>query len=136
MEITVSQVQGAVPVTILELRGDLDASNYEKLVARAREVYEAGARDILLDLGGLLHMSSSGLVALHRIAVLLRGEGQPSSESGWEDFRAIDRDIGRGLQQHIKLLSPRPSVDKVLDLVGFKKFFEIYADREAAIASF
>jgi anti-anti-sigma factor len=136
MEISVDQVPGRVPVTVMQLHGDLDAANYEDLIARAQEVYDAGARAILLDLSDVPHMSSAGLVALHKITVILRGGQQPSSESGWEDFRAIDRDLDRGTQQHLKLLSPQPAVDKVLTMVGFKKIFEIYTDMEAAIASF
>jgi anti-anti-sigma factor len=136
MEITVNQVQGRVPVTVIQIHGDLDASSYEDLIAKAQEVYDAGARDILLDLSDMPHMSSAGLVALHRIAIMLRGEKRRDSESGWEDFRAIDRDIDKGFQQHIKLLNPQPTVDKVLNMVGFKKVFEVYTDLEEAIASF
>jgi anti-anti-sigma factor len=136
MEITVYQAQGRVPVTVLQPHGELDASNYRDLIAKAQEAHDSGARDILLDLSDVPHMSSAGLVALHRITVMLRGEKQPDSGSGWEDFRAIDRDLDQGLQQHIKLLQPQPAVDKVLDMVGFKKLFGIYTDQEAAIASF
>jgi anti-anti-sigma factor len=78
MEITVSQAQGRVPVTILRVTGQLDGQNYQKLIARAREVYEAGAQDLLFDLGDLTYISSAGLVSLHAIALLLRGESPPT----------------------------------------------------------
>ncbi len=136
MKITVRQVQGRVPITVLQPHGDLDASNYKDLIAKGQEVYSAGARDILLDLSDVPYMSSSGLVALHNIAVMLRGEKPPSTESGWEAFHAISRDRDRGFQQHLKLLNPQPNVDKVLETAGLKRFLKVYTDLETAIASF
>lgn len=136
IDLTVSVAQGRVPVTILQPRGELDASNYQDLVAEAQKAYLAGARDILLDLCDVSYMSSSGLVALQSIAALLRGEVPPISDEGWAAFRAIHRDRDAGLQAHFKLLSPQPRVDHVLDTVGFKRFLEVLTDREKAIASF
>jgi anti-anti-sigma regulatory factor len=136
MEITVSQVQGSVPVTVLRPHGDLDASNYTDLIARAREVIDAGAQDILLDLSDVSYTSSSGLVAMHSIAVMLRGEQPPDPESGWGALHAIDRDIDSGLQQHFKLLNPQPKVDDVLEKTGFKRLLEVHTDLDAAVASF
>ena len=136
MEITMYQVQGKVPVTALQPHGDLDASNFRGLIARAEEVYDTGGRDILLDLSDTPYLSSSGLVALHSIAVMLRGEKPPDLESGWGTFRSIDRDKDLGLQQHFKLLNPQPDVDKVLEMAGFKRFLEVFTDLDAAVASF
>jgi len=136
MEITVYQAQGRVPVTVLQPQGDLDASNYRDLIAKAKEAYDAGARDILLDLSHTPYLSSSGLVALHSIAVMLRGEKPPDLESGWGTFRSIDRDKDLGLQQHFRLLNPQPDVDKVLEIAGFKRFLEVFTDLNTAVASF
>jgi anti-anti-sigma factor len=136
MEITVYQAQGKVPVTVLQPHGDLDASNYRDLIARAKDAYDTGAQDILLDLSDTPYMSSSGLVALHSIAMMLRGEEPPDPESGWGAFRSIDRDRDRGLQQHFKLLNPQPKADNVLEMAGFTQYLEIYTDLKTAIASF
>lgn len=134
--LTVSQVQGRVPVTILTPSGDLDASNFQDLIAEAQSACAAGTRDLLLDLSQVSYMSSSGLVALQSIAALLRGDAMPNSEDGWAAIRAIHRDRDTGLQPHFKLLNPQPRVEHVLDTVGFKEFLEIYSDLDAAIASF
>jgi anti-anti-sigma regulatory factor len=136
MHITATQVQGKVPVTVLSIQGEVDASNYKRLIARAKEAYNAGTRDIILDLSEMPFMASSGLVALHSIALLLRGEEPPDPEAGWGAIRAIDRDRDTGPQQHIKLLNPQPRVDRVLEMAGFKQFFEVYTDLETAVASF
>jgi len=144
MNITVDQAQGKVSVTILGLHGDLDASNYQDVIAKAREVYNTGTRYLLIDMSDTPYMGSSGLVALHSIAVLLRGEEPPDPESGWNAFHAIARDRarllseaeGRAVQQHVKLLNPQPRVDRTLEMTGLKQFFEIYTDLQTAIASF
>jgi anti-anti-sigma regulatory factor len=136
MEITVHQAQGRVPVTLLQPHGDLDASSFRLLIAKAKEVYSTGTQDILLDMSDVPYMSSSGLVALHSIAMILQGEEPPDLESGWGAFRSIGRDRDRGLQQHFKLLSPQPKVNNVLEMAGFKRFLEVYTDLDTAVASF
>jgi anti-anti-sigma regulatory factor len=136
MDITSSQVQGRVPVTVLQFHGDLDESNYQDLIAKAQEAYDNGARDLIMDLSDTSYMSSSGLVALQSIAAMLRGEGPPDPEAGWGAYRAIHRDRDSGVQRHLKLLSPQPRVDLMLEKVGFKRFLEVYTDLEAAVASF
>jgi anti-anti-sigma regulatory factor len=136
MNVTISQAQGRVPVTVLHIQGDLDASSYRDLIAKGQEVYDAGTRDILLDLGDMSFISSSGIVALHVVSLIVRGEKPSDPELGWEAFRAIGRDRDVGLQQHVKLLNPQDQADKVLETVGFKQFFEIHSDLETAVASF
>lgn len=136
MSVTISQVQGRMPVTILHVHGELDASNYQDLINTAQKACRGGAQDILLDLGDTSYMSSSGLVALHSIAALLRGDEPPDPEAGWGAFRAIERDRGTGLQTHFKLLNPQPRVARVLDMVGFDQFLEIHTDLDEAVASF
>ena len=81
-------------------------------------------------------MSSSGLVALHSIALLMRGEDTPDPEHGWEAFRTLDRDRDGGVQRHVKLLNPQPQVDRSLEITGLKGFFEIHTDLDTAVASF
>jgi anti-anti-sigma regulatory factor len=136
MDITVSQIQGRVPVTVLQFHGDLDASNYQDLIAKAQQAYDDGARDLLLDLSDTPYMSSSGLVALQSIAAMLRGEEPLDPEAGWGAYHAIHRDREGGFQEHLKLLSPEPRVDQVLEMVGFRRFLEVYTDLDSAIASF
>lgn len=136
MTITIDQGQGKVPVTILRIQGDLDASNYQDVIDSASQAYEAGARDILVDMSDINFMSSSGLVALHSIALLMRGREIPDPEYGWEAFRTLDRDRESGVQEHVKLLKPQPQVDRSLEITGLKKFFEVYTDLDTALASF
>jgi anti-anti-sigma factor len=136
MDIAVTQAQGRVPVVVLRPSGDLDASNYRTLIAKSVEVYNEGARNILLDLSDVPYMSSSGLVALHRMALLLRGQDAGELSSGWEAMRAMRRDLDSSPQPNFKLLNPNPDVSEALDISGFRQFLEIHTDFQAAVDSF
>ena len=133
---SVSQAQGKVPVTIIKLDGQLDGQNYQDVIARAREAYAAGWRDFLIDMSDLTYISSAGLVALHSVSLLIRGEQLPDTESGWSAYRSMGRSREAGIQQHIKLLNPREGVKSVLDMVGFTSVFEIFTDLDKAVQSF
>ena len=136
MEIKVSQEQGRVTVAVINLAGHLDGQTYQDLIAKAREAFEAGAQHILLDLSELTYISSAGLVSLHTIALLTRGEDLPDPEQGWSSLKSMDRSRDGGMQKNLKLLNPRPEVTSVLDMVGFSAFFEVFTDKQKAIDSF
>jgi anti-anti-sigma factor len=136
MNISVSEAQGKVPVTVLKLDGQLDGQNYQELIAKAQELYSTGARDFLLDLSDLTYISSAGLVALHSVALLSRGEEMPDMEGGWSAYRSLGRSAEAGVQKHVKLLNPRTEVKNVLDMVGFSSVFEIFTDLDEAVNSF
>ncbi len=44
MEIAVSQEQGNVPVTILQLAGQLDGQTYQDLILKAQEAFREGVK--------------------------------------------------------------------------------------------
>lgn len=136
MDIFTSVAQGNVPVTVLRPEGRLDGQTYKELIDKAAALYEAGTRHILLDLSGVSYISSAGIVALHTIALLLRGQALPDLEKGWSTLRSAGRAAEAGVQQHLKLLNPRAEVSSVLEMVGFTTFLETWQDQEAAVGSF
>jgi anti-anti-sigma regulatory factor len=136
MDISVSQASGRVPVTVIKLDGQLDGQNFQELITKAQELHSAGARDFLLDLSDLTYISSAGLVALHSVALMARGEELPDLEGGWSAYRSMGRTNEAGVQKHVKLLNPRSEIMGVLDMVGFSSVFEIFTDREEAVKSF
>ncbi len=135
MEITVTQEKGKVPVSVVHLKGDLDASSYLELVNTAQKLYNADVRSLLLNLAELAFISSAGLASLHIITKMFRSE-TADSEEGRATYKEIDRERENGSYKHVKLLNPTPEVDSVLDTVGFKQFFEVYTDLEEAVDSF
>lgn len=136
MQITVSQHQGRVPVMVIQPHGDVDASNYTELINQVRKLYEEGAPDFLIDLGEVPFMSSAGLVALHSLAMFLRGEPLAGSQPAPGGLKSLDRTRAGGIQQHIKLLGPQPFVAETLDKAGFTQSFEVHSDLQKAVASF
>ena len=134
MLITVSQEQGQVPVTVLHLHGDLDSSNYTEVIKKAQESFEAGARDLLMDLEKVPFMSSAGLMALHTIALMFRGGTAPAADE--KAYRSIDPARDQEIQKHVKLLNPQASVDHVLETAGLKQFFHTFNTLPEAVASF
>ena len=136
MQMTVDQIQSRVPVAIIAIHGDLDASNYEQVIAKARELCAAGVRHLLLDLCDVPFMGSSGVVALHSVALLMRGEMPPDPDEGWQAFHSINHTRAGGIQQQVKLLGPQPKVSRTLQMTSMSDFFEIYIDKQAALESF
>ncbi len=138
LTVNIENKQAQVPVTIMSLEGELDASSYMSLIDQTSSLYASGTRDLLLDLNQLTFMSSTGLVALHSMALVMRGGELPEAESGWGSFHAIARDVeaGTGPEEHLKLMNPQPRVKKVLDISGFSQILDIFDDQESALASF
>ena len=93
---SVSQAQGNVPVTIIKLDGQLDGQNYQDLITKAQELYKAGSQDFLLDLSDLTYISSAGLVALHSMGLLTRGEQLPDTEEAGRPIAPWDGRVRRG----------------------------------------
>jgi anti-anti-sigma factor len=138
MEISANTVQAKVPVTILKLEGDLDASWYQDVITKAKTLYDSGVRDLLIDMGDLRFMASSGLVALHSTALIMRGDQVPDTNESWSTFRTDHVHIGPPSEYeiHCKLLNPQPRPLRTLELAGFDDLFEIFDDEEIALSSF
>ncbi len=130
MEIAVKQEQSKVPVTVLQLKGDLTAE--EPLRSQVEAAHNNGSHYILLDLTNVQYISSAGLRALHHSYSLLREPGA-EAQSG-----AVPRGILAGTYHspNLKLLKPSKNAMKALSVAGFDMFLEIHDDYKKAIASF
>jgi anti-anti-sigma regulatory factor len=134
MEFKVTQT-GKPDVAVLALAGDLDASSYLQAIAQAETAYKAGARVLILDLGKTDFVSSSGLVAIHSIALLMQGQKPPDPEAGWSAIRSMGSGQGADARRCLKLVNPQPRVATTLAKVGFNDALEIYPTVDAAEAS-
>ena len=121
-------------VSVIGLTGELDGSNFERVIDAGRAARDSGARRIVLDLSGLTYMGSSVLVAIHSIALLLRGQEPTSPEDGWQAIHAIGTvsadDDG---PSPLVLAGPPPSIERVLDRSGMLGLFPVHPDRAAAV---
>jgi hypothetical protein len=130
MEITVSQAQGRVPVTILHVTGAIISS--KELEQRAKEAFDAGARDLLVDLTNVPYIATVGLRALHTIYTQLRTDSPAESDA------AVSAGIRDGTfsSPHLKLLKPSAHAMEALHVAGYDMFLEIHQDLQRAVASF
>ena len=131
MEISVSIEQAKEPIAVMRLKGNLDASNFLEVVTKAQEIYQKPARNLLIDLSEVPYISSAGLVAIHKIALLYSGVSQEVEENTRPDFTHSST-----ARKHVKLLSPQPAVDHILDTAGLKLFFKVFNDLDSALKSF
>ena len=136
MRITISRTGKPASVTILHLEGKLDRANFESLIDAAQEVYDLGARDLILDMSKLTFIASAGVSALHQVGLLFRTVKGPTTDGGWGTFHSWNDEDPLAPREHVKLLSPPRHVLEVLNMSGFGSLFEIYTDLHRAVSSF
>ena len=131
MEITVTQEQNRVPVTVLHVAGNTDSMSAEILQKKAMEIIDGGARHLIFDLGKVPYMSSAGLRVLQEVFNKLRAVVPD------EDDKDMHRHIADGSYQlpNLKILNPTPEVLEVLKMSGFDMLISIEYDLKKALAS-
>ena len=122
-------------VAVIALTGELDGSNFEGVIDAGRAAMAAGASRVVLDLGGLTYMGSSGLVAIHSLALLTRGREPISPDDGWQAIHDIGSEANEVGDPTLHLAAPGASVRRVLERSGMATLFPLHHDREAAIAA-
>ena len=131
MEINVSYHQGSEPIAIMQLKGDINASNFVEISDKAQELYMNPARYLVIDLSDVPSISSTGLAAIHKIALLYSGVPQQAQEGANPDFTHSSN-----ARKFVKLLNPQPDVEKTLETAGLKLFFKVFQDLDSALKSF
>ena len=128
LNITASQIQGEVPVTILHLSGHLHGTTEAELLDRARQAREDGAEHLLLDLSGVEVLTSAGLRAIHNIFNLFTPQTDRAliKQHGDEPYKS----------PYFKLVCPNPNVYYVLNIAGFLQNILIYNNMDDAVNSF
>lgn len=128
MNITVSVQQRREPVALMQIQGDIDASNFVQVVDKAQEIYQNPARNLVIDLSEVPSVSTTGLVAIHKIALLYSGLPEEKAHP--------DLTHSSTARKRVKLLNPQPAVEKALETAGLKLFFKVFHDLESALNSF
>ena len=118
LKIIKEQVQGKVHVTVLHLRGWLDAQSEELLLKTATDSYEEGSRFILIDLAEVDMLTSAGMRAMQKVYKLF---------TPVEEWSKLTR---------VKLCNAPPQVYHVLGITGFLQNIPNYESMQAAIDSF
>jgi len=128
LNITASQIQGEVPVTILHLNGHLHGNTEPELLDRARQALEDGAKYLLLDLSEVEVLTSAGLRAIHNIFNMFTPQSDRAviKQHGDEPYKS----------PYFKLACPNPDVYYILNIAGFLQNILIYSSLEEATGSF
>lgn len=112
--IKTSQAQGRVPVTVFQLPERVNLGNFGQLEDAAKEAYNGGMRDLVIDLSQTVSLTSIGIRAIVVIHKMLAVDGA----------------------KHLKIAGPMPYLREMLDISGVTQYIEIYDTVEEAVASF
>jgi anti-anti-sigma factor len=112
--VQISQPQGRVPVTVFQLQDRVNLGNYEELEQIAKDAYDSGMRDLVIDLSQTPSLTSIGVRALVVI------------------HKMLAKDNGK----HLKLASPIEPIHEMLQIAGITGAIEIYNTVDEAVASF
>lgn len=134
MTIDVEHLGGSPAVTVVALDGELDASNYEQVIEVVRDAYARGSRGLVLDIGRLSFMASSGLFALHSALRIMRGDTPPDPEMGWGALHEMSHDHDAAAV-NVRLAAPQDAIARVLDRTGMTQLFGVDASRADAVAA-
>jgi anti-anti-sigma factor len=118
LKITREQVQAKVPVTVFHLRGWLDAQSEKQLVDTVQKASDEGVEFVLLELGELDMITSSGIRAMQKAYQILT-----SKDAAYKVPR-------------LKISGAPPQVYHVLGVTGFLINVPMYETMQAAIDSF
>ncbi|MCC6500497.1 MAG: STAS domain-containing protein [Anaerolineales bacterium] len=112
--VKISQAQGRVPVTVFQLQDRVNLGNYAELEKTAKEAYDGGMRDLVIDLSQTPSLTSIGIRALVAI------------------YKTLSTDGGK----HLKLAGPIPPMREMFEIAGITSSIEIYDTVAEAVASF
>lgn len=128
LTITTSQIQGAVPVTILHVSGHLHGDTEAELIDHARRTRKDGSQYLVLDLSGVEVLTGVGLRAIQSIFNLFT----PQS-----DVEIIHQHRAEPYKSpYFKLVCPNSDIYYVLNVAGFLQNLLIYNNMEEAVNSF
>lgn len=126
-KLTITKIDGDVPV--LQVAGHLDGETENLLVAEATAIFNAGTKNLVIELSKVDMISSAGLRAIHVIYKMFTQNPeiqQWQKEHSNETFKS----------PHLKLAQPSSQVHYVLSMAGFLQNIYIFPTLQEAIDSF
>ena len=112
--VQISQAQGRIPVTVFRLQDRINLGNFAELEDTAKDSYNNGMRDLVLDLSQTVSLTSIGIRAIVIIHKMLSNDGT----------------------NHMKIANPMSYIREMLDISGVTQYIEIYNTVDEAVAAF
>lgn len=132
LDIVVIEKNRTPPLSVIQLDGRLNMGNSDRLMGEIERVIRAGTNHIVLDLNGLISLTSAGLrVMLHTYKILETGDKNPSTRPD-----PAGRGEGPVKSPYLKIVSPPPHVAEILRIAGFDRLMDIFDTLDAALDSF
>jgi anti-anti-sigma factor len=113
--VEISKKQGRIPVTVFALEERIQLGNFSLLESAAREAYENGTRNMVVDLSRTDSMTSIGLRALVVIHKIL-AQGGPG--------------------KHLKVTGATTVMREIMQVTGISQFVDTYDTVDEAVAAF
>lgn len=113
--VEISQANGRVPVTVFRLNERIHLGNFADLENTAKEAYENGTRNLVIDLSQTDSMTSIGLRALVVIHKILGKQNNG---------------------KHLKIAGATTVMREIMQVTGISLFIEIFDSVDEAAASF
>lgn len=132
LDIKTTTQNARIPVTIMNVFGDIDSSNFHAFQANAEQLIQKGARHLLLNFQEVTHISSAGLRAVHNIFNILRSIHRDVSD----DELRKKMSVGEYKSPYLKIVNLSGQIREVFELSGFDIYIETYDDLAAAVQSF
>jgi anti-anti-sigma factor len=132
LEITSTTENARVPVTIINLKGEIDSSNHQVFQAEGETLIKNGACYLLINLKDVPYMSSAGLRVIHTLFNKLREIHKDVND---EELRK-KMSTGAYKSQYIKVVNLSSSLRELFELSGFDTYIESFDDVPSAIKSF
>lgn len=128
LNITTSQIEGDVSVTVFHLQGHLHGPTEKELFELARQAFEGGAKYLMLDMSELDVLSSAGLRAIQNTFKLFtpQEDVELMRQHGDEPYKS----------PYFKLVCAKPEIYYILNITGFLQNILIYNDLDEASNSF
>jgi anti-anti-sigma regulatory factor len=132
MEITVHNLDGKLPVTVLRLNGEFDGSSYADFDKIAQNELENGAQNFVVDFSEVPYMSSAGVRSLNTLYKQLHaGLSEEEKDAAKKGIRS-----GSYAAPYLKLVNPSDKVCEVLKMTGLEMYLGIYNTEAEALATF
>ena len=112
--VDISQASGRVPVTIFRFRERIHLGNFAELENTAKQAYENGTRDLIIDLDNSNTLTSIGLRALVVIHKIMAQSDNT---------------------KRLKVAGATAMISEIMQVTGIAEFIDIYDTVEEAIAS-
>jgi anti-anti-sigma factor len=113
--VQISQAQGRVPVTVFHIQERIHLENFSALEKLAKDAYENGTRNLVIDLSQTGTLTSIGLRALVVIHKILAKDTN-----------------GR----HLKLAGATAIIREIMQVTGISEFIDVHDTVDEAVASF